>query len=139
MSVTSDHVFDATTHKTNEWLKGVMRELGWDDRHRAYHALRAVLHTLRDRLPNHEAVDLGAQLPMLVRGMYYEGWVLDRDPKRLRKEAGFLAAVAADFPGDPSADAEQITRAVFSVIANHVTAGEIKDVVLNLPEDLRML
>jgi len=30
--------------------------------------------TLRDRLTVDEAVNLGAQLPMLVRGFYYEGW-----------------------------------------------------------------
>lgn len=140
MSITSDHVFDVTIQKTDQWLKGIIRQLGWaDDRRRAYHALRAVLHALRDRLPDHEVVDLGAQLPMLIRGVYYEGWTLNSDPHRLRKESDFFAKVAEAFPNDPSADAEQITRAVFSVIAEHISAGELKDITLNLPDDLRTL
>jgi uncharacterized protein (DUF2267 family) len=31
-----------------------------------------VLHALRDRLTVEEASDLAAQLPMLIRGLYYE-------------------------------------------------------------------
>jgi hypothetical protein len=59
---------------TNSWLKELMELMGWEDRHRAYHALRVVLHALRDHLTIDEVVTLGAQLPMLVRGFYYEGW-----------------------------------------------------------------
>jgi uncharacterized protein (DUF2267 family) len=33
-----------------------------------------LLHAPRDRLPPEVAVHLGAQFPMLVRGVYYEGW-----------------------------------------------------------------
>jgi uncharacterized protein (DUF2267 family) len=35
-------VFDTTLQKTSVWLNGVMEEMGWEDRHRAYSALRAV-------------------------------------------------------------------------------------------------
>lgn len=65
---------DTTIQKTNIWLKEVMDELESDDRHRAYLALRSVLHSLRDRLTVEEATDLGAQLPILVRGFYYDAW-----------------------------------------------------------------
>ncbi len=71
-------VFDTTVQETNLWLKGIMEGLHTDDRHLAYLALRATLHALRDRLGPENAVHLAAQLPMLVRGLYYEGWRLAR-------------------------------------------------------------
>ena len=65
MSVDTIGAIESTVHLTNLWLQELMEELGWRDRQRAYHALRVVLHALRDRLTVAEAVDLGAQLPML--------------------------------------------------------------------------
>src|SRR5687767_3948670 len=74
MSQTGLAAFDTTLHATNEWLKELMEGLGYTDRQKAYHALREVLHALRDRLPVDAVAALGAQLPLLVRGVYYEGW-----------------------------------------------------------------
>lgn len=139
MSATGLSVFDATIEKTNVWLNGVLDQLGWQDRHRAYTALRTVLHALRDRLTVAEAADLGAQLPLLVRGIYYEGWHPSGKPVKERKAADFLAHVRLGFRDDPTVDAEQIARAVFQVLAGHVSAGEIKDVKNLLPNELREL
>ena len=80
MSTTGLAVFDTTVQETNLWLKGIMEGLHTDDRHLAYLALRATLHALRDRLGPENAVQLAAQLPMLVRGLYYEGWRLAAAP-----------------------------------------------------------
>ena len=73
MSQTGVTAFDSTLQTTNVWLHEIMDRMCWQDKHRAYHGLRAVLHALRDRLPVDQAAALGAQLPMLVRGFYYEG------------------------------------------------------------------
>jgi len=54
--------------------------------------VRAGLHALRDRLIPDEAVDLGAQLPMLVRGMHYEGWKPNATPSDDDRQA-FLERV----------------------------------------------
>jgi len=71
MTQTSLAAFDSTLQTTNIWLNDILGQLGWQDHHRAYHALRAVLHALRDRLTVDQAAALAAQLPMLVRGFYY--------------------------------------------------------------------
>lgn len=137
MSVTGLYVFDRTVHKTNTWLRDVMDALGSDDRHAAYLALRATLHMLRDRLTVEEAAHLGAQLPMLVRGFYYEGWNPTGKPIRERSYEGFLAGVAIELPND--LDPEDAVRAVFTVLADRVSGGEIDDVTHVLPTSLNVL
>ncbi len=139
MSQTGLTQFDSTLQATNIWLRELMEQMRWEDRHRAYHALRAVLHALRDRLTVDEVVTLGAQLPMLVRGFYYEGWhVADKPLKERRKEA-FLSHIADAFRDSPDVDPEKIAREVFQVLAGHVTAGEIESVKQCLPTELRTL
>ena len=79
--------FESTLHKTNVWLKDLMSELEWEtDYQRAYHALRAVLQALRDRLTIDEATHLASQLPMLIRGFYWGSRRLPIDPAQLLSE-----------------------------------------------------
>ncbi|MFQ5668047.1 MAG: DUF2267 domain-containing protein [Candidatus Binatia bacterium] len=138
MSMTGLEVFDSTIHKTHAWLNAIMTELGWDDRHRAYLALRASLQALRDRLTVEEAIHLGAQLPMLIRGFYYEGWHLAGKPlKRHKRE--FLSRIEDSFESEHAPDPEQVARAVFKVLAEHISAGEVGGVKSILPHDLREL
>ena len=139
MSMTGLDVFDSTVHQTNVWLKSIMDRLGTDDRHRAYLALRATLHALRDRLPPEVAVHLGAQLPMLVRGFYYEEWHIAGTPTRDRHLDEFLAPVRAAFRRDPEADVEKVAKAVLATLAEGIDAGEVRKVIGVLPRELRTL
>ena len=139
MSMTGLEVFDTTVHKTNSWLKEVMQEIHRDNRRKAYDALRATLHALRDRLTVEEVAQLGAQLPMLLRGFYYEGWDPTRKPVKLRDREEFLSLVEAEFRADDTLNPELIARAVFKVLTNRITAGEIEDVKHVLPAEIRSL
>jgi uncharacterized protein (DUF2267 family) len=132
-------VFDATLQKTNIWLKDIMQELGWEDRHKAYVSLRTTLHALRDRLTLEETAQFGAQLPMLIRGLYYEGWTPTGKPDKVRHKADFLAPIRAHFQDDWDVDPEEVARAVLHVITTHVSAGEIEDIKLLLPKELKEL
>jgi uncharacterized protein (DUF2267 family) len=138
MSTTGLDVFDTTLQKTSVWLNEILAELDSTDRHLAYLALRATLHALRDRLTVEEAVHLGAQLPLLIRGFYYEGWTLSGKPHKEHR-AGFLSGIQDCFGPGIAPDPERVARAVLKVLAHHVTAGEIKDVKQLLPKDLRNL
>lgn len=138
MVVTGLDTFDTTVKKSNEWLKEIMQDQEWEGRHKAYLALRSVLHALRDRLIVDEAVHLGAQLPMLIRGLYYEGWTPSGKPiKRSREE--FLTAISEGFQNDPAIDPERVVRSVFAVMAKRVSEGEIEDIKSALPEEIREL
>jgi uncharacterized protein (DUF2267 family) len=140
MSMTGLEVFDSTVHKTNSWLTDLTQVLQWPpDKHKAYLALRATLHALRDRLTVEEAAHLGAQLPMLVRGFYYEGWDPTGKPVKERHKEQFLAPIEQQFKGDDSVDPEVVARAVFYLLSHRVTQGEIEDVKHVLPEELRSL
>lgn len=81
-------------------------------------------------------MDLGAQLPMLIRGFYYEGWTLTGKPVRERHKEEFLAHITQAFRNDERIDPEQVIRAVFRVLSQRVTAGEISDVKNQLPTAL---
>jgi uncharacterized protein (DUF2267 family) len=110
-----------------------------DDQHRAYLGLKATLHALRDRLTVEEAVQLGAQLPMLIRGMYYEGWNPTGEPVKERHKQEFLGHIEEAFKRQQDIDAEQVARAVFRVLSRRITEGEIEDVKRILPPELREL
>ena len=114
--------------------------LDWrEDRGRAYLALRAVLHALRDRLTVSEVADLAAQLPMVVRGFFYEGWHPAGKPTRERKKSDFFAHVGYEFPQQPPDDVARIVRGVFKLLSNRVSAGEIADVKSMMPRDIHAL
>jgi uncharacterized protein (DUF2267 family) len=139
MSTTGLEVFDRTVQKTNSWLHDLMQVLQWADKHKAYLALRATLHALRDRLTVDEVAQLGAQLPMLIRGFYYEGWDPSDKPLRVRDKEQFLARIEQQFKDDDSVDPGVVARAVFFVIEHRVSQGEIEDVKRVLPAEMRDL
>jgi uncharacterized protein (DUF2267 family) len=132
-------VFDHTVQTTNLWLKELMDALGWDDRHQAYQGLRVTLHALRDRLTLEEMAQLAAQLPLLIRGVYYEGWDPTGQPQKTRHAAAFLAPIRHHFAQDPRVDATQVARTVFTVLTHHISAGELADIAQILPKEVRAL
>lgn len=130
-------VFQQTLEKTNTWLDEIMELLDWSDRRRAYKALRVVLHTLRDRLTLEEVTDLASQMPMLIRGMYLEGWNPNAKPQRMRSSTAFVQAVNRNFNESDQISANDITFAVLKVLERHISQGEIEDVIGNLPKQLQ--
>lgn len=83
-----------------------------------------------------EAAHLAAQLPTLVRGIYYEGWNPARAPHKARDWEAFKAEFEAEWPGAARHDTEGAIRAVFGILDEHVTAGELDDVRSELPPDI---
>lgn len=130
-------VLASTVQKTKQWITELMQQMQWNDAQKAFHGLRAVLHTLRDRLTIKEASDLAAQLPMLLRGMYYECWQPNQVPVKDRAKEDFLSHIFKAFPDDPSVDPERLTRSVIHVLRSHVSEGEIDDIQAILPKPLR--
>jgi uncharacterized protein (DUF2267 family) len=132
-------VFDTTVQDTNHWLNDVAQRLGGCERQDAYTAVRAVLHALRDRLQAQAAVNFAAQLPMLLRGLYYEGWTLPEKPTRTQHVQDFADAVRASLPPRFRFDAVMCARAVFATAAILMSAGAAQKVMTQIPEHVRDL
>lgn len=128
-----------TVHATSEWLKRIAEEMGHGDKQVAYHGLRGVLFALRDRLPVEEAVDLSAQLPTLIRGVFFEGYRPSSTPETYRNREEFLSRVNEELQMVNRTDPETATRAVLSVLSKKVSEGEIEDVQHLLPSSIRGL
>ncbi len=116
-----------------------MYELDWEDKHRAFTLLRSTLHTLRDRLQINENAHFAAQLPTLIRGVYFEGYQPSKYSTDIRNKDQFVDAVMAAFSDDPKDDPLATVSAALDVIANHVSEGEMNDIKATLPEDIRQL
>lgn len=138
MSGTGLEVFDRSVQHTNIWLDEVMTGHG-ADRQRAWDILGAVVRALRDQLPVDLAAELGAQLPLVVRGAYYERFEPSRRPARSRTLAAFLAAVEAGLEDAMPVDATEAARSVFHVLSHSLDAAEVARVRAALPVPVRAL
>lgn len=135
MSVTEATLIDVSAQKTHLLLHELAEELGrtGDERY-ALRVLRAFLHTLRDRLGVEEAAHLAAQLPELVRGIYYEEWRPATVPHRYHDVDGFLGRVAEAGALAGETEAAYAVEASARVLGRHVGEGELAHVARALPE-----
>ncbi|MDP2316829.1 MAG: DUF2267 domain-containing protein [Pseudomonadota bacterium] len=120
---------------TRIWLRDVAVALGSNDPRDAWHALRAVLATLRDQLPTAEVADLASELPITVRGAYYDGW--SGQMQRAESHHTFINAVRGRLGPNPVIDPEKAVQAVLHVVRSHVSAGELRHVEGVLPMELK--
>jgi uncharacterized protein (DUF2267 family) len=96
------------------------------------------LRLLRDHLSVDESAQLAAQLPVLIRGYYYEGW----DPTRSLQQERTAEAFLDRFVHDSSVramDARDALLAASKVVDEHISPGEARQVYLSLPAHIREL
>jgi uncharacterized protein (DUF2267 family) len=138
MSVTGLRAFDHTVQETNSWLNEIEVLMDNSNRQLAYHCLRGVLFALRDRLPVDQVFNLSAQLPMLIRGLFFERYTVTGKP--LKYDATeFLARVEAELHTAGGADPRHATWAVLAVMQTHVSEGKMLAILDELPKDIRHL
>ena len=112
-------------------------ELGSNDRAYAHRVLRAHLHAIRDRISVEEVAQLGAQLPQLVRGIYYDSWVPAHTPVCYRTVDELLARITEEAKLAGETEASLACLAASRVLRRRVSAGELEDVLAVLPAALR--
>ncbi len=129
-------VFDTTIQETNIILKDIEEEFGWEgNRKKAYDLLRAVLQTLRDLLTVEEAVEASAQLPMLVRGIFFEGWKPSKTPRRMSRGELFVE-VRKKFMNESDQSTENLVQGVLLALGRHISKGELEDIKSIIPKKL---
>ena len=139
MTDSSLKIIDKSAHEANTWLSEISEAMDHPDRQVAYHALRGVLFALRDRLTVEEAVQLAAQFPTFIRGVYFEGYKPANKPLTYRDQDKFLERVEEELQQGRPASPEAAAQAVFSVISNHVSPGEVEEARQMLPKSVRSL
>jgi uncharacterized protein (DUF2267 family) len=129
--------FKTTEDKTNRVLRDIEEAYGWpkERRNQSYAALRAVLHAVRDRLTVEETAQLGAQLPMLVRGIYYAEWDPSKVPMKQNRHE-FMRRIRDQFPYQIEGDIEQLECTVLQALRRYISDGEWGDIKSAMPKDL---
>lgn len=136
MSATGLDVFDKTLETTHIWLNEICADLG-PDKQVAWKVLSTVLHKLRDRLPIGLAAHLGAQLPLIVRGVYYDQFEPSKLPTECNSREEFIDEVAEWLSDTRPVDPDLAVRSVFRVLSRHISEGQVAKVREALPRSLR--
>lgn len=126
-----------TLEKSYIWLNLLQAKLNIPKRIDAYRLLKVVLHELRDRIPLNEAAHLGAQLPMLIRGLYYEGFRPKPFNRKNKSLQPFLKAVEKKMPRFYPHPPSELLRGVFELLNETISPGEIEDIKSCLSEEVR--
>lgn len=140
MQNTTVAALNRTVQETHAWITELAGAASFGNEEQAYTGLRAVLHSLRDRLNVDEAAHLSAQLPMLVRGFYFEGWDPSRAPNEEETTEEFFASVEESLRNARlDLDTEEITRTVFDFLEQKVSPGQIDHVKGQMPKEIQAL
>jgi uncharacterized protein (DUF2267 family) len=137
MSRTGVDSLDRSIDKTNAWLADVAASFGTEDRRLAYRVTRSWLHTLRDRLPIPIAAHVAAQLPELLRGVFYEGWNPSKVPIKYNRDE-FVSRFAHDAQIHNN-EVANAGRLVTAALQRHMSAGAINEALGALPADIRSM
>ncbi|WP_299732615.1 DUF2267 domain-containing protein [uncultured Tateyamaria sp.] len=132
-------VIDQSVHLTHEWINELAGRLDWTSKRSALRLMRVTLHRICDHLLVDEVAQFSAQLPVLIRGFYYEGWVPKNTPIRERRVADFTAFIGHHMADTAEYRGGEDIRCVFDLLNARISRGEVEDVRANLPEDLRDL
>ena len=138
MSHASAPNFAHAAQQAQQWVNELAEDLGWSEHH-AHRLMKSVLQTLRDWLTPEETADLSAQLPTLIRGIYFEGWHPEKAPSWERERRDFEAIVADRFGHEIDADITEGVRAVFRLLDRHLSHGELVQVRNSMRKSLRKL
>jgi len=130
---------DHSVQLTHVWINELDARLRWDNKARSYRLLRTVLQALRDWVPVNEAVDLAAQLPTHLRGVYYEHWRPATTPTKHRSKADFVARVDHAFVQDPIRNTAAAIAVTLQFLTTKISSGELENIRQSLPADVRVL
>jgi len=139
MTNTGLDVFDTTIEKSNLILKEIEAQFGWEGRrNQSYLALRSVLHALRDRLPIDEAVNFSAQLPLLIKGVFFDGWSTEKVPIKMNRPQ-FEQYVSKQFKFDTGEGIDEVIRVVLNSVFDNIDPAEADKIINSLPKDINNL
>ena len=127
------HGFDADLHHASAGLASVAKRIPPGEADAAKRVLRSVLHALRDFLGPTRATALAAQLPTVIRGVYFEGFRAGKRTPTVRTKSEFLSRIAKELGVESSIEAQTAADAVLHTLWNHIDPGEVASIKAHLP------
>ncbi|MFW5760096.1 MAG: DUF2267 domain-containing protein [Cyclobacteriaceae bacterium] len=138
--------FDKYAQEGNLFMKNLAKSLGHPDEiGRTGIILRAVLHTLRERITISESLNMISQLPMFMKAIYVDNWKYREKPLKINKKEEFAEEVEhhqsqygeQEFNWGKST--EDIIKIVFRELGTYITKGEFEDITAQMPKELKEL
>lgn len=139
MTVQGLEVIDHSVHLTHEWVNELAERLDYASHRSALRLMRVVMHRIRDHLMVNEVAQLSAQLPVMIRGFFFEGWVPKLTPIKERRGEDFVAFVRSQMAQTDEYRGRDDIKCVFDLLNARISRGEVEDIRASLPEDLRAI
>lgn len=137
------NAFNKHLEEANRFVKDLAMQLGNpENTDQAIRVLRAVFIALRRRIPTDESMHVVSQLPMILKGMYVDGWDLHEPLSDAQSWDDFLfelrnnTARNADIDFVNDEDAKQKVSAVFTALKQYISEGELDHVRSSLPKEI---
>ncbi|WP_299417787.1 DUF2267 domain-containing protein [uncultured Sulfitobacter sp.] len=130
-------VIDHSVHLTHEWINELAGRLDWTSKRSALRLMRVTLHRIRDHLLVDELAQMSAQLPVMIRGFFFEGWVPKDTPIKERHEEEFITFVGHQMADTSEYRGRDDIKCVFDLLNARLSRGEVEDIRASLPQDLR--
>ena len=127
------HPFEKLNQLATPWVESMMAELSTEDPHKALSALGAGLKALRDRLTIEEAAQFAARLPLLIRGLFFEGWDPTIKPREIHQRSELLALVREKYAPRSDAPTDAIAAAFLAVLDRQLGTVEMAEVASKFP------
>ncbi|HEV8286179.1 MAG TPA: DUF2267 domain-containing protein [Chitinophagaceae bacterium] len=137
------NVFDNHCQEANRFIKDLALQLGSpDDTDHAIRILRCVFKALRRRIIPDESLHIISQLPLILKGLYVDGWDINEPLSEAKTFDEFLfdirnnteTSASVDFANDELAR-KKITT-VFSALKEFVSEGELNHIRDELPKEI---
>lgn len=140
--------FNKYAQAGNGFLRDLAKQLNCEeDLPKAGRIFKAITHTIRELLSPEENLQLLAQLPMFLKGVYVDSWSITKDKKHkpVKHLKDFEEEVmrfdsrsaTTDFPNE--GDVERATLRVFQALRQYISLGELEDIKASLPKELKPL
>jgi uncharacterized protein (DUF2267 family) len=135
--------FNKYADQGNLFLNQLSDELNMaENKPRTLRILKAVFHAIRNRISAEESTHFIAQLPMVLKALYVDGWKIGQKTTHRSTHQDFIEDVYQLSGGAEGAfkrkdEVERYVRAVLDSLSHYISEGEMADIAAMLPPQLR--
>ena len=138
--------FEKYAQEGKQFLRHLAQKLGHEEEiQRTGIILRAVVHTLRDRLTVSEGMHLMAQLPMFLKIVFVDEWAFREKPTNIHTIEEFTEEVKrhqnryGENRFDWNMPTVDIVHTVLHELRPYISEGETRHIMAQLPEEIKQL